>query len=93
MVCSTRLTDSEDVRNPRPARRKAKGQLFLAEKEAVSGVGHSDFLSNVRSVAAGSWRLSTFGVQALDAGGRREHAAAVVADDIDEKPGNGIGVR
>ncbi len=46
----------------------------------------------MRSVAARSWGFATLGVQALDACGRRQHAVAIVADDLDEKPGNGIGV-
>ncbi len=74
-------------------RRKVKGGLFRRVQEVVSGVWDADFLADVRSVASGRWCLATFGVEALDGCDAGEHAAAIVTDDFDEKPGNGIGVR
>src|SRR5258706_10193196 len=68
-------------------------RLFRDVEQVVSGIRHADFLADVRSVAAGRWRFATFGVEALDSCGARKHAGAVVAQKVDEKPGNGIGVR
>jgi hypothetical protein len=47
----------------------------------------------VRSVASRRWCFAAFGVEALDGCDAGENAAAIVADDVDEKPWNGIGVR
>ena len=36
--------------------------------------------------------FATLGVEALDGGGAGEYAGAVVGDDVDEQPGDGIGI-
>src|SRR5712692_1749851 len=94
-LCSVRPTPSgsQDAKNLGFSRRKVKRGLFRGVEEVVSGVWHADFLANVRSVAAGRWCFATFGVEALDGCGAREHAATIVAEDVDEKPWNGISVR
>jgi hypothetical protein len=63
------------------------------EEEVVGGVGDAEFLAGMCCVAAGGGGFATFGVEALDGGGAGEYAAAFMADDIDEEPGDGIGVR
>jgi hypothetical protein len=70
-----------------------KEGLFRHVEEIVSRVRDADFLADVRSVASGRWCFATFGVEALDGCDAGENAAAIVADDVDEKPWNGIGVR
>src|ERR1700738_4104632 len=69
---------------------KGMGGLLRGVEEVVGGVGDADFLVCVGGVAAGGWRFTAAGVEALSRGGAREHASAIVADDVDEKPGNGI---
>src|ERR1700686_359742 len=68
------------------------GSLRGVEK-VVGGVGDAEFLVCVGGIAAGGWRFAAAGVEALNGGGAGEHASTIVADDVDEKPGNGIGVR
>jgi hypothetical protein len=72
---------------------KDEEELLGRVEEVVSGVRDADFLADVRSVASGPWRFATFRVEALDGCGAREHPAAFMAEDMDEKPWNGIGVR
>src|ERR1700676_175647 len=67
--------------------------LFRCVEKVVGGIRSADFLAYVRGVAAGRGSFATFGVEALDGCGARENAGAFVAHDVDEKPGNGIGVR
>ena|ERR1700720_165499 len=71
---------------------KTGGSLRGVE-EVVGGVWNAEFLADVRSVATGRRCLTPFGVEALDGRYAGEHAAAIVADDVDEKPRNRIGVR
>jgi hypothetical protein len=46
----------------------------------------------VSGVATSGGGFATFGVEALNGGGAGEYASAVVADDVDEQPGNGVGI-
>jgi hypothetical protein len=46
----------------------------------------------VGRVATGNGCFATFGVETLDGGDGGEHAGTVVADDVYEKPGDGIGI-
>src|SRR5229473_1442394 len=71
---------------------KTEGSLRGVE-EVVGGVWNAEFLAEVRSVAAGGRCFAPFGVETLDGCGAGQHAAAIVADDVDEKPRNRIGVR
>src|SRR5208282_62862 len=66
--------------------------LLRGVEEVVGGIGDAYFLSGTHGVAAGCGRFAAFGVEALDGCGAGEHAAAFMAHDIDEKPGNGISV-
>src|SRR5271163_305790 len=70
-----------------------RSELLRSVEKVVGGIRHANFLTGVYRIASGRGRLATFGVEALDGGGAGEDAAAVMAHDIDEKPGNGIGVR
>ena len=77
------------------AQRIANGKTeksLWGEEEVVGGVGNAEFLAEVRSVAAGRRCLAPVGVEALDGGSARKDAAAIVADDVDQKPGNRISV-
>src|SRR5579859_1181330 len=49
-------------------------------------------MAGVQGVAARGWGFAALGVQAQDGCGARKHAAAVVADDVDQEPWKGIGV-
>jgi len=69
------------------------GGLFPGVEKVVGGIGNADFLAAVRSVAAGRGRFAASGVEALDGGGAGEHAGTFVAHNVDQKPGNGVGVR
>src|SRR5580704_5866227 len=61
-------------------------------EEVVGGIRHAEFLADVRSVAAGRGRFAAFGVEPLDGCSAGEHTVAFVGDNVDEKPGNRIGV-
>jgi hypothetical protein len=66
--------------------------LFGGVEEVVGGVGGAGFLAGVGGVAAGGGRFAAFGVEALDGGGAGEDAGAVMSEDGDEEPRNGIGI-
>src|SRR6266436_1249686 len=65
---------------------------FRGVEKVVGGVGDAKLLANVGCVAAGGWRFATFGVEALDCRSAREDTGAVMAEDIDQEPRNGIRV-
>src|SRR5258708_17438544 len=70
---------------------KTEGSLRGVE-DVVGGVWNAEFLAEVRSVAAGGRCFAPFGVETLDGCCAGEHAAAIVADDVDEKPRNRLSV-
>src|SRR6267143_5589705 len=70
---------------------KTEGSLRGVE-EVVGGVWNAEFLAEVRSVAAGGRCFAPFGVETLDGCYAGQHAAAIVADDVDEKPRNRLSV-
>src|SRR5258708_9836721 len=70
---------------------KTEGSLRGVE-EVVGGVWNAEFLAEVRSVAAGGRCFAPFGVQTLDGCYAGKHAAAIVADDVDEEPRNRLSV-
>src|SRR5229473_3767772 len=70
---------------------KTEGSLRGVE-EVVGGVWNAEFLAEVRSVAAGGRCFAPFGVETLDGCYAGERAAAIVADDVDEKPRNRLSV-
>src|SRR5713101_8449858 len=72
--------------------RKTEGSLLGVEK-VVGGVWNAELLAEVRSVAARRRCFAPFGIETLDGCGAGQHAAAIVADDVDEKPRNRISVR
>src|SRR5712675_1338191 len=83
--------DTNQLTAERSLSRRAAGSLG-GEEQIVGGVWRTDFLADVRSVAAGGGCFASFGVEALDGCGAGEHAAAFVGDDVDQEPGNGIWV-
>jgi len=66
--------------------------LFWCVEEIVGRIPHADFPAGVRSVAAGRGCFATFCIKALNGRDAREQAVAVVTDDVDEQPGNGLGI-
>jgi hypothetical protein len=72
---------------------KARANSFWAVEKIVGGVGDADFLVDVVGVAAGGGGFATLGIETLDGSGAGESALAIVADDLDEQPGNGFGIR
>jgi hypothetical protein len=83
----------KDATGRRKRYEKSEVDLRLGGKEEVVGsVGRAEFLAGVIGIATRAWRFATFGVDALDGGGSCEDASAFMADDVDEEPGDGIGV-
>src|SRR5580704_6629103 len=65
-------------------------ELLRGVEKVVGGVRHTNLLAGVHGIASGRGRFATFGVEAPNGRGAREHAAALVAHDVNEKPGNRI---
>src|SRR5271154_6060184 len=65
-------------------------QSLRGVKEIIGGIWHAGFLAGVRGVTAGRWSFSAFRVDALDGRGTRKDAATFVANNVNEKPRNGI---
>src|SRR6267378_1756726 len=84
-------SDTNQLTAERSLSRRAAG-LLGGEEKIVGGVWCTHFLADVRSVAAGGGCFAAFGVEALDSCGAGEDAAAFVGDDVDQEPGNRIGV-
>ena len=61
-------------------------------RKVVGGVGCAKFLSEMVGIATCGRSFSPFGVNALNRSGAGEDSGALVADDVDQKPGNGIGI-
>jgi hypothetical protein len=90
-----------EKRNPRAqtgvsvlqnSEKRRSAELLGGVEEVVGGVGGAKFLAGVGGVATGGGGFAAFGVKALDGGGAGEDAGAVVGEDGDEEPGDGIGV-
>jgi hypothetical protein len=67
-------------------------KLFWGVEEVVGRIGHTHFLIEVIGIATVGWRLPTVCVELLDSRGAREYAIAIVANNLDEKPRNGISI-
>jgi len=66
----------------------------LGDKEqVVGGIGGAEFLVNMGGIAIGGGSFSSLGVEALDGSSSRKDTLAFVTNHMDEKPGNGIGIR
>jgi len=66
--------------------------LFLRVEEIVGGIPHASFMAGLPSVAVGHGCFATFRVESLNGCDARKQAVAIVADDLDEQPGNRIGI-
>ena len=84
--------DNASARFPRYIGLPCSG-LFRSVEKVVGGIRYADFLARVCRVAAGCGCFAAFCVEALDGCGAGEYAAAFMAHDVDEKPGNGISIR